>query len=520
MRNAYKTIIYNPFKTTKISEGKHNVEIITKIKDNKPITPANITLIVDKKEVGTVRTIGTVPVAYSSSKTLDVGIDLGSRLSFDYFDKATFKFNVKINEVNLKNYNLMLSKNTSQKHKKKEYSFIWRLLVILCILTSNVHSQNSTVVEGTVLDSISQSALPYVNILVLKNNRGTITNETGTYSIDITELNPTDTISFQFIGYKTKKITCDKLSKTPQIFLREDLMSIDEVVITSKKLEAEDIIKNVLKNKDVNYNTAFLKNKIFSRERYITDVNTIELDYKKSTIKELSEETIQDFQNKTPKHSTSYFDFLANFYVNGKDSKLKLEPIQAVELTSKDLAELENYQKLFENLFADTNGKEYWKIKSGIFGQKIDLSKDTTDIPENAYNRPLVYFKEQIKQKAKYVTFDDDDLWEFLHKTNRYNFELEGTTTVNGESVYIINFQPKKKGHFEGKVFITTDTFALLKASYQYSEGKTGKDFNFLGMGYTEANFKGSIYFEKKSDTYKLKYFSFNKTTISELTEK
>lgn len=101
----YNMMIIKQFKAVsaaKIPAGKHTFEITTKIKNNKPGAPANITLVVDGKEVGSVYTSGTVPVAFSASETLDVGIDLGSPVSFHYFDKAPYKFNGKINEVKIK----------------------------------------------------------------------------------------------------------------------------------------------------------------------------------------------------------------------------------------------------------------------------------------------------------------------------------------------------------------------------------------------------------------------------------
>jgi hypothetical protein len=38
----------------------------------------------------------TVAGAFSASETLDVGVDLGSPVSFDYFDRAPFAFTGKI----------------------------------------------------------------------------------------------------------------------------------------------------------------------------------------------------------------------------------------------------------------------------------------------------------------------------------------------------------------------------------------------------------------------------------------
>ena len=42
---------------------------------------------------------GTVAGAFTASETLDVGVNLGSPVSLDYFDRRPFAFNGKINSV-------------------------------------------------------------------------------------------------------------------------------------------------------------------------------------------------------------------------------------------------------------------------------------------------------------------------------------------------------------------------------------------------------------------------------------
>jgi hypothetical protein len=118
-----------------------------------------------------------------------------------------------------------------------------------------------------------------------------------------------------------------------------------------------------------------------------------------------------------------------------------------------------------------------------------------------------------MKDALDFSTFEDKDQWEFLHKTKRYNFEIIGGTSVNNESVYIIDFTPKKRGRYEGRIYVSVETSALIRADYKYAPNKLGADFHMLGVGYTETNFSGSIYFEKNNNKYNLKYFSFQKNT-------
>jgi len=103
---------------------------------------------------------------------------------------------------------------------------------------------------------------------------------------------------------------------------------------------------------------------------------------------------------------------------------------------------------------------------------------------------------------------NEKDEWEFLHKTGKYDYTLLGGTRVNGEDVYIIDFTPKSGGRYFGRMYVSISTYALVRADYEYAEGKTGRDIHLLGIGYTENHFSGSIYFEKKEDNYILKYFS------------
>ena len=83
----------------KLAPGKHTIIVETTLKTPKPGAPADIVLSVDGQEVARTAVKMTVPAAFSASETFDVGVDLGSPVSRDYFDRAPFKFDGKINQV-------------------------------------------------------------------------------------------------------------------------------------------------------------------------------------------------------------------------------------------------------------------------------------------------------------------------------------------------------------------------------------------------------------------------------------
>jgi len=57
---------------------------------------------VDGKEVARTTVKRTVPAAFTASETFDVGTDLGSPVSIDYFDRRPFRFDGKITAVNVR----------------------------------------------------------------------------------------------------------------------------------------------------------------------------------------------------------------------------------------------------------------------------------------------------------------------------------------------------------------------------------------------------------------------------------
>ena len=85
---------------------------------------------------------------------------------------------------------------------------------------------------------------------------------------------------------------------------------------------------------------------------------------------------------------------------------------------------------------------------------------------------------------------------------------MVGGSRVNNENVYIIDFVPDGSGIYQGRLIIAFDNYALIRADFNYAEGKTGRDINILGVGYSQNQFEGSIFFEKQNSKYHLKYLS------------
>lgn len=426
------------------------------------------------------------------------------------------------------------------------------LLVIICLISNAVlfsqtadiapgrQSEKShklcTQMKGLVLDKKNKSPLPYTNIYVLHKGCGVISNEKGNFAIDVSELQPEDTLRFQYVGYKSRDIIINQLDSLAVIYLEEELFNLSETLVFGTPPDPEVIVEKVLLYKDSNYIKLNCRQKVFIREREINTINQLKLKYKKSSVSMIDRAMIAKAEKSIPRQSTYYKDFLGNLYQskNKTDSlKFKLEPIKVVALQEDGENEMAQIEGTLEDAFINLEADEYWKLKSGIFSFKVDEGSETdsTTTPKDtaltsaerkaqidsieANNERLKYFRNTMEYRFNYADLYGSYSWDFLYNPGRYNFLLESGTRINGEDVYIISFTPKLLGEFKGRLYISTNTFALIRADYEYAEQKDGTDIHIAGVGYTENLFVGSIYFEKKGEHYRLKYFSIKRGALT-----
>ena len=108
LKAEYNAMTLNRFKITSesaIPTGKVKIEVETKYDTKERMAPATITLRVNGKQVGQGRIEISVPSGHTASETFDVGADLGSPVALDYFDRAPFRFNGKIEKINIRYLN-------------------------------------------------------------------------------------------------------------------------------------------------------------------------------------------------------------------------------------------------------------------------------------------------------------------------------------------------------------------------------------------------------------------------------
>lgn len=83
-----------------LAAGEHTITVNTDIE--RVAGPAEVVVSIDGQEAFRVDVKRTVPAAFTASESFDVGADLGSTVSLDYYEMRPFEFSGKIEKVHVK----------------------------------------------------------------------------------------------------------------------------------------------------------------------------------------------------------------------------------------------------------------------------------------------------------------------------------------------------------------------------------------------------------------------------------
>ena len=394
-------------------------------------------------------------------------------------------------------------------------------LIGFVLIGLNAHSQ---VVSSKIIDSISKEPVPYATIIY--KNRGMISNEEGRFSfLYRSDSQPTDTLTISCIGYKTIARPLTQF-KDSVIFMSPKTIELKEVVVSSKNYTAEEIIEKVKENIQKNYNFNLTKKRIFYREANHQNLTKSNYTLKKSTIKELNKPFLDSVMNSIPKSNSYYTEVLCDLYGDLSQEKQKIDLIKASELYDKNNElGMQALEDKFEKIINKNVKKDsYFKIKSGIFGQKVDMDEFQTEQIDSsnteALNKQLQEEKkrkeERKKNFAKYrrtslgklldgLFLNEKAKLNFINKSNRYAFNLLDISYLGDDAVYVLEFNPKRSEDYKGKMYVNTSDFAIIRVDYE--NVKTLKNFNLLGISYRWYSAKGKMIFSKGvDDQYYLQY--------------
>lgn len=105
-----------------------------------------------------------------------------------------------------------------------------------------------TRVTGKVIDAQSKELIPFANIYFSDKSKGTVSDFEGNFSIE-TSTGP-DSLIITSVGYSIKKLAIQKFQvQHINIFLDEEVGSLNEITVSVTENPAYRIIRNVISNK-------------------------------------------------------------------------------------------------------------------------------------------------------------------------------------------------------------------------------------------------------------------------------
>jgi iron complex outermembrane receptor protein len=96
-----------------------------------------------------------------------------------------------------------------------------------CLISYSLFAQ-PVIITGTVTSKESGEAMPFVNVYLKGTTTGTVTDESGFYTMDAPD--PGTIIVFSFVGYINNEVEYTG-QKTIDIVLEPEVTELDEVIV-------------------------------------------------------------------------------------------------------------------------------------------------------------------------------------------------------------------------------------------------------------------------------------------------
>lgn len=370
-------------------------------------------------------------------------------------------------------------------------------------------------VSGRVVDE-QQQPIPYATVQ-LGDRTGVVTNTEGEFTLTLPQ-GVGGPVTISYLGYATLEIPLSNFVQQTYV-LKEEVTELDEVLVTNKQLSPVEIVEKMmaaapeLHGVNDHAQVFFMRNR--DDQKLLDFTFTIDKASKSSRgdLKTIN----KDIDNLSRSIKGSTFKFFTEYYgqrlVMGDSSKLKVEKAVILKDKDRDISAEEITKKLINTVrpYLDEGGS--YKVKTGIlkiedslttdefFEEDIDSVKGKTEFVKNSL---------QWRLRSHNAFYKEENL-DFLLKTKRYTYTLEGFSNIGGESVYVIAFEPDRgSASFRGKMYINVFDYGMMRLEYEMMEGEKLEGVNLkllLGIKYREDRIRVTSEYRKNADgKYYLKF--------------
>lgn len=312
------------------------------------------------------------------------------------------------------------------------------LPLILLIFSFGLALAQETFVEGKVTDANTGDPIPFANVIFKGTTYGATTDFDGRFKIKT--LGKVDSILVSYIGYKPRTKSIKRGSKqVVNIQLEEDVTNLQEVVIKAGENPAFEILRKVIRNKNVND-----KRKLTAYE-YDT-YTKIEIDADHLTDEFRKRKVIQKI--------TQVLDSVER--IAGEDG----QPILPVFIT-------ESVSKLY---YRDNPSLKTELIqKSKINGVGMEDGTMITQFIGSSFQE-YNFYQNWLNIATKEFVSPIADGWRLY-----YDYDLTDSLFIGKDFCYRLDFFPRSEQElaFRGTIWVTRNEFALKQI-----DASVGKEAN------------------------------------------
>ncbi len=385
----------------------------------------------------------------------------------------------------------------------------------LIVVASGLFNTRAQSISARIVDAKTGEPVPYATIQY-GENKGIISNDEGKFSLYVSSTAAIDSLIISSMGYEKTSFAVKQPMDT-LIAVAPKPIELSEVYLFDHELDIDEIIDKVKERLPENYRQKAIRQRLFFRKSSLDRLTKFDIDFKESTIEEFNEAFMDSVLSVLPKGDAYYTESLCDLYQSRDSSRLKIE--KAAELYDKDNeVSVEAIGKRMEDIFkANVKPDSYLKIKSGMFGTKVQVdsilensdeaAELESELKEPEKNDFHSHKRWQLNQLYSELFYKEDSKLNIIDKSNRYRFTLEGYTSIDDQGVYVIGFEPKGSADFEGMLYVNIEDFAVMRLDY--SNVKSLRRIKLLGFYYEETAFRGtSIYAKNSNGQYDLKFIN------------
>ncbi len=295
----------------------------------------------------------------------------------------------------------------------------------LFIINSAVFAQE-TIVQGKVTDAASGDPLPFVNVFFKGTSIGSTTDFDGNFTVR--SFNATDSLVASYVGYKhrTKAVKLGT-RQTINFQLTEELIGLQEVIVYAGENPAFEILRNVVRNKNINDKRKLVAYEYDTYTKIEVDVDNISDKFR---------------EKKLVKKITQVLDSVDR--IAGEDGK----PILPLFIT-------ESVSKIY---YRDNPSLKKEKIlKTKVNGVGVEDGTTVTQMVGSSFQE-YNFYQNWLTILTKEFVSPIADGWRLY-----YEYDLTDSLYLGDDFCYRLDFFPKSPQDlaFTGTIWITKKEYAL-----------------------------------------------------------